>query len=314
MRVSAVLAIATLWLSAALAGAACGTEPAPPAPAKPTMANREDLDRVAAAKLRLRDPQQGVRDAAAEFIRQSLARDPAASGDPGEAFWQRALAAVPRGATPAEVEKALGAATEAEMPGGKARPKHYRLDDFWTVLAYFDSPGGLRSFAPPSRQARRVSVAAPENYSGRWVTYYVNGVVDREIDCRAGRHERIATRHDNGQLQSEQRFVDGKADGRAVGYYPDGKKMSEVEYAGGEMAGRWVNWYPNGNKQAESTYLAGKLDGVSTGWREDGSKAHEIHYRRGEETGQAAWDERGSLLYARGSAAGAQNAAPGAPR
>ena len=46
----------------------------------------------------------------------------------------------------------------------------------------------------------------------------------------------------------------------------------------------------------------GELDGPSIQYREDGTKVSRIDYKAGKETGQAAWDEGGKLLYARGTA------------
>lgn len=66
--------------------------------------------------------------------------------------------------------------------------------------------------------------------------------------------------------------------------------------------GRATFWYPDGKLETEQSYVNGALDGSSIHYRRDGTKSSRIDHRLGEETGQAAWDEQGKLLYARGSA------------
>jgi antitoxin component YwqK of YwqJK toxin-antitoxin module len=195
------------------------------------------------------------------------------------------------------------------MPNGQGPV--LRLDDAWTVVAHVTGAGvqrvpvatpSLTAFGRLEARSRSVWVAPPPKYSGRWVTYFASGNVNHDIEYAAGQYVRFTSHFDNGQEAYTQRYVGGVIDGVELGYHPDGSKAYAIEHARGASVGTWTHWYPGGQKQSEQTYVAGKLDGVHTGWRADGSKDYEIHYKAGVETGQAAWDEHGTLLYAHGSA------------
>jgi hypothetical protein len=252
---------------------------------------------------RLADPQQAVRDAAASYVRQTLAADAGASADPGEAFWKKKLASIRPGITAAQFKSATGATSEGTLSSTQSSTTTWRLDDYWTVSVTFDLPDKLRTVGPLGRRARSIWVEPPaKDFSGRWVTYFVNGVVDHDIQYLHGTYERFTANHDNGQVAYEQRYKDGRIDGPEVGFHRDGRRAYEIAHSAGKSAGHWVHWYPNGKVQSEQTYVDGDLDGPSIHWREDGTKSSRIDYRRGKETGQAAWDEQGKLLYARGTA------------
>jgi hypothetical protein len=250
----------------------------------------------------LSDPEQSVRDAAAAFLRKSLAADAGVPGDPGEAFWKKKLAAIRPGITVARFKAVTGGTSEGAISSGQSTTTTWRLDDYWVVGTTFDQPDKLRSVGAPARHARSVWVEPPaKDFSGRWVTYFVNGLVDHDIQYARGSYERFTAHHDNGQVAYEQRYENGQIDGPEVGFHPDGRRAYEIAHSAGKNVGRWVHWYPSGKLQSEQTYVDGELEGPSVNWRQDGTKSSRIDYRRGKETGQAAWDEQGKLLYAHGS-------------
>lgn len=281
------------------------TAPATSAASAPKPAEDEPpMPSVPEALEALRAPQPAVRERAARALRKAIAADPAAAGDPGEAFWKDKLAAVRPGVTTAQFEKATGARAEGGASSGRSTSSIFRLDDYWTVQVSFDLPDSLRAVGPLARRPRAVWVAPAKDFSGKWVTYFVNGAVAHDIQYKGGSYERFSAYYDNGQLTYEQRYVDGKIDGAEVGYHPSGKKAYEINHSAGKNVGRWVHWYPNGKLESEQTYVAGALDGKVIHWREDGTKSSRIDYRAGKEIGQAAWDEKGKLLYAHGSVHG----------
>lgn len=261
---------------------------------------------VGEAVKQLSDPRPLVRDAAAAAIRRLIAENPLAAGDPGEAHWARKLAAIPKGISSDEFARATGATGEGGASSGQSSTTRWRLDDYWTVTVIFDQPDSLRDMGALARDARRVWVDPGKGYTGEWTTYRVNGVVDHRIDYVAGEYRRFASYYDNGQLVSEQRYEKGAVDGPELGFHKGGERAYAIQYAAGKPVGKWLHWYANGKLQSEQKYVDGKLDGVTMNWREDGTKSSRIDYRLGEETGQAAWDEHGTLLYARGSAADAR--------
>jgi hypothetical protein len=254
------------------------------------------------ARAGLGDPRQEVRDRAARAMRAALSRDARAAADPGEAFWKKKLAAIRPGITKAQFMAETGAIEEGTGGSGQSFTSNFRLDDYWTVSAYFDRPDKLREIGTLARRPRALWVDPPKAFSGKWVTYFVNGSVSHDIAYVNGQYERFTAYHDNGQLAYTQHYVEGKIDGPEVGFHPNGKKAYEGRHAAGKSVGRWVHWYANGNMQSEQTYVDDALDGISMNWREDGTKSSRMDYRAGKETGQAAWDEKGALLYAHGSA------------
>jgi len=224
-------------------------------------------------------------------------------GDPGESFWKTKLAAIKPGITQAQLRDITGARSEEGISSGQTSTITFRLDDYWTFVAYFDLPGTLREIGALNRRARAVWVDPGKTFSGRWVTYFVSGVMARETDyTQGGAYSRFAAYYDNGQLTYEQRYTDGKIDGVEVGFHRGGQKAYEIHHAAGKGVGHWVHWYENGKVQMEQTCVDDELDGSTTNWREDGTKSSRIDYRAGKETGQAAWDEHGTLLYAHGTA------------
>ncbi len=266
---------------------------------------------VAEARKQLTDPAPAVRNAAAEKLRQALAEGGAASRERGAARWKQRLSAIPLGISAEEFKTATGASAEGRTGSMGGSSMTFRLDDNWTVNAQFDRSDKLRELGPLTASVRPIWVEPPPGYSGRWVTYFANGVVAHDIQYQRGAYERFKAYYDSGQLVYEQRYVNGKIDGAEVGFHRNGAKAYEISHAAGKSVGRWVHWYPNGKMQSEQTYVNGALEGTSMNWREDGSKSTRMDCRAGKETGQAAWDEQGKLLFAHGSAERSPVRAPG---
>lgn len=59
--------------------------------------------------------------------------------------------------------------------------------------------------------------------------------------------------YDNGQIQQQGFFTDGKPDGKWVAYDVNGNKKSIGEYTKGEKTGRWIFWNDNKTSQVEYT-------------------------------------------------------------
>lgn len=115
-------------------------------------------------------------------------------------------------------------------------------------------------------------------------------------------YRRFTARFDNGQLASEQTYVDGKIDGSEHGFFRDGAKAYDIQHRAGASVGTWTHWHPNGQKASEQHFVDGKRDGQTYNWRADGSKATLFIYVAGKETGQASWAADGTLQYAHGAA------------
>jgi antitoxin component YwqK of YwqJK toxin-antitoxin module len=148
-----------------------------------------------------------------------------------------------------------------------------------------------------------VDVVVKRGFTGKWKTYFINGVVAGEADCASGNVTHVETYFDNGQLQSSSDVVNGNPDGVAVTFFRDGKKATDGRYAAGKRVGPWVEYHPNGKPYLEATYVDGQVEGIELLRHEDGSLSARIDYHAGVETGQAGWNENGKLEYARGTTA-----------
>ncbi|MBP9087717.1 MAG: hypothetical protein KBG15_16460 [Kofleriaceae bacterium] len=217
-------------------------------------------------------------------------------------YWQRKLKAIKRGTPLANLLKATGGVSEGHMASSQSSTVIIRLDDNWSTVAHLDNKDRLREWGLLSQSARQVWVDPPAKYTGAWLTYFTNGVIAHDIDYLDGVYRRFTARFDNGQLASEQTYVDGKIDGSEHGFFRDGTKAYVIQHRAGASVGTWTHWHPNGQKASEQHFVDGLRHGHAYNWRADGSKATLFIYVAGKETGQAAWATDGVLQYAHGTA------------
>ena len=83
---------------------------------------------------------------------------------------------------------------------------------------------------------------------------------------------------ENGNLQSELNYDDGKLNGKAIWYHANGEKEQEVYYLNNKLDGPLTRWYANGNIETESFYKDGRLEGKSISYNEKGRKVVEEVY------------------------------------
>jgi hypothetical protein len=205
---------------------------------------------VGEAREHLGDAVPSTRDGAAAAIRRAIAADAGASGDPGEAAWKRKLAAFGRGVREAEFMRSTGATRLLGTLGNGGESAIYRLDDHWTVDASFDRAGKLASLGRLVRDPRTYSADPPPGYSGRWVTYSVDGQVHLDDQYLGGHPVRHCGYFDSGQLSLEQHYTDGTIDGVERAFFRDGRPSEEGQYRAGRRVGRWVHWKADGSVQA----------------------------------------------------------------
>jgi antitoxin component YwqK of YwqJK toxin-antitoxin module len=75
---------------------------------------------------------------------------------------------------------------------------------------------------------------------------------------------------ENGQVQQEGYFVDGKLDGIWVSYNEDGDKIASGEYVAGVKTGKWFFWSQNADKKSlcEVDFSQNQISKVKN-WRQD---------------------------------------------
>ena len=70
-----------------------------------------------------------------------------------------------------------------------------------------------------------------------------------------------------GQILSEGKVNNGKITSQTkYEYHENGQIESEENYKDGKEDGKWTWWYKNGKIKGESNYKDGKLDGKDTEW------------------------------------------------
>ena len=258
----------------------------------------------------LSDARTDVRSAAAERLRRLAATSPDGTVqvpeiDRDEKQWAAWAEQIPPGMTKTEVAGLLPAfARTADASGrgtGRMHFDRHRLDHNWVVTIVYENPDRVLEAPKLERSVMLVWVPPPDEFTGTWTAWYVNGQKGREVRYSAGKyHGSFVAYHDSGAKSYRQHYQKGVVDGPDEGWHRDGSKSYSGRYRNGKQEGTWTHWYPDGTKQSEYNFEAGKYHGRVAGWAENGTMRHEQHYRRGVKHGtEAAWDEDGELLYRR---------------
>ncbi|MBN2023060.1 MAG: hypothetical protein JW809_09730 [Pirellulales bacterium] len=82
--------------------------------------------------------------------------------------------------------------------------------------------------------------------TGRQTYFAADGTKIWELDLKDGQRTRHAMWAPNGQITSEQRYIDGKVHGPFVGYYHSGVKRVEGTKSRGKDVGLWTWYKPDG--------------------------------------------------------------------
>ena len=78
------------------------------------------------------------------------------------------------------------------------------------------------------RSVRRVWVVPPAQYTGVWVTWYVNGQKEHEVQYRSGKIDgTYTTFYDNGAKEYERHLMDIHHGGE-TGWHRNGKKLTKA--------------------------------------------------------------------------------------
>jgi len=129
-------------------------------------------------------------------------------------------------------------------------------------------------------------------YIGKWLFYNPSGQliakgVYKESDGKEkgstgipikGREGLWQFWHENGQLEEEGSFVNGKREGLWRFWYENGQLKQEGSYVNGEREGLWRFWYENGQLLSEGSYVNAKREGLWGFWRKNGQLLSEGSY------------------------------------
>jgi len=137
---------------------------------------------------------------------------------------------------------------QAGVGSGGSYSDFYRLDDAWVLICWFHNKGDVLFDRTISPSLRNVWIAPSTNFTGAWVTYYVNGQKSHEIH-----------------------YADGKYHGEFIAYNPDGSKCYVQHYDHHGAEGADTGYYNSGRIKYRGVYKAGKQVGTWIWYNEDGS-------------------------------------------
>ncbi len=102
--------------------------------------------------------------------------------------------------------------------------------------------------------------------------YYPNGqVMGKYTLDNNGMKQGIAYEYwENGKLQRESNFVDGKLNGLVTNYDSSGTKISVVNMVNDSLHGEAIAYYATGEIQAKGNHVHGKKNGIYTSFYKSG--------------------------------------------
>jgi antitoxin component YwqK of YwqJK toxin-antitoxin module len=80
-------------------------------------------------------------------------------------------------------------------------------------------------------------------------------------------------------------------------YFDNGNMESEVDYKNGKVNGWARMWYKNGKLHVEATYKNNKTHGIRTAYHENGQVFCRAKYKNGKLLHKKNWDEKGNEIY-----------------
>lgn len=205
----------------------------------------------ATARELLTSPSQSIRDVGAQILRGSFVPPPRTNWD---VFVKRLKPGMKRAAVESELQ------TVKAVPGGGGgtgtfETREYRLDDLWVVNCSYTN--AVLSQAQIDERMFDVWVIPPANFSGDWVTYWVNGERSSSRHYRYGQLDGLSTSYySGGSVSVVSNYRNGVQDGEETGYFSSGKVEYKGQYKAGKQAGHWF-WYGiDGKVASEKDYDA----------------------------------------------------------
>jgi antitoxin component YwqK of YwqJK toxin-antitoxin module len=143
---------------------------------------------------------------------------------------------------------------------------------------------------------------------GLRLSYHSNGQLRDEYYLDKNSKPEITQRSwfENGQIENEEHYKNGKKDGKWLKFYENGnkyweknykndtehgpiifwhkdtqEKKSEVNYVKGELSGDNISFWENGLKKQQGTFVNGKENGTFTYYSPDNKDSSELTYDNG---------------------------------
>lgn len=125
-------------------------------------------------------------------------------------------------------------------------------------------------------------------FTGKVVWMHENGVLQQETAYRDGReHGPTIWWHEDGSRAGQSMHVNGVLHGPLVQWHPGGTARElQVMYEHGRQVGREIWWHVGGREQSITPYVDGLREGKAMGWFEDGSKSWEATWVKDDPEGR----------------------------
>ena len=104
--------------------------------------------------------------------------------------------------------------------------------------------------------------------------------------------------YQNGNLEYEAEYINGKLDGTSRVWSEDGSLFSESEYSHGQPHGTWKKFHPNGSLMYEVQYEFGQKHGDEKWYYENKQLKSEQKFSYGNTISEMVrWNPDGILIY-----------------
>mgnify|MGYP006099329117 CR=1 FL=1 len=126
---------------------------------------------------------------------------------------------------------------------------------------------------------------------------YENGQLEYEGGFKDGKKDGIQREwFENGQLKVELNWKEDTRDGLQRTWYENGRLVIEANYKEGAPRGLVRTWYGNGQLEYEANHKAYGFDGILRRWYENGQLKLEQHYNEGKRISEKCWDLDGNEI------------------
>jgi antitoxin component YwqK of YwqJK toxin-antitoxin module len=141
----------------------------------------------------------------------------------------------------------------------------------WTFYHYYGKVHAKGTFKNQDSIVLGSSGVPITGREGLWRHWYENGQLEQEGNYVNGKEEGLLRGwHENGQLEVEKNYINGKLEGLLRGWHENGQLEAEVNYINNKREGLLRRWHENGQLRKEGNYINGKLEGLLRYWRENG--------------------------------------------
>jgi hypothetical protein len=199
----------------------------------------------------LSSPSQEVRDTAARILRASY-------NAPSRTNWEGVINSITNCMTKTNVLELLSIYHVTPLWGGGSGGSYsqaYRLDDAWILICWFREQDEILLERKLSPSLRYVWIAPPTNFSGVWITYFVNGQKSHEIHYDGGKyHGEFIAYSSDGSKSFVQHFDHDLAEGADTGFFSSGRTNYYGIHNRGKQVGIWTWYNEDGSIKSKKDY------------------------------------------------------------